>query len=70
MSGEGAQETAVRSVEAAQRRLAKAEDDVAAVRAARNTAVIEALDQGVTAYRLAQVTGMSQTAIAKIRDAR
>lgn len=34
----------------------------------RDTAIREAISQGVTMYAIAKETGLSQTAIAKIRD--
>lgn len=51
-----------------QARLAAAEGVTTEARDARNAAIVRALRSGVTAYRIAQVLGLSQTAVAKIRS--
>ena len=42
--------------------------DANAARSARDDAIRRALSQGMTAYRVAQVTGLSQPTVAAARD--
>lgn len=51
----------------AQRVVLRMERSLASARDTRDAAVREALAAGMTAYRIAQITGLSQTAIHNIR---
>lgn len=42
--------------------------DAAAAREARDNAIRAALSQGMTAYRVAQVTGLDERGVGRIRD--
>lgn len=46
-----------------------AERSVDAFRDERNDMIREAVESGMTMYRIAKVTGLSQQAVARIRDA-
>lgn len=45
-------------------------DEYLSVKNERDEAIREAISQGVTMYAIAKATGISQAAIAKIRDTR
>lgn len=49
--------------------LAAAETTVQAERAARDQAIRNAISAGMSMYRIAQIVGISQQAVARIRDA-
>lgn len=52
-----------------QEALDHAEQSTARFRGARDDAIREAIKEGMSMYRVAQVVGISQQAVARIRDA-
>lgn len=49
--------------------VAQADDAARAARAARDRLIRQAIADGMTAYRIAQILGIQQSAVAKIRHA-